>query len=696
MSYRYFLCVVLIVSLGFSQKSQGGAPRGLYNSLTKITPEIEMPLLDIDALLQEDEFLPPGKPYRYGVRLPVDLSPHNSGVWETLLDGTHVWKLKISSQFAYAMNLSFDSFYLPENSKLFIYNPDFSMIYGAYTELNNNSEEVFASPLLKGDELIIEYSEPVDVSEEFKLHIEYVVHDYKDILNYSNERNSNRTCGTNVVCPEADPYENQINAVSWLDMGGYICTGSMLNNTAQDLTPYYITAWHCTEGENVNTFRFYFNYETNSCSVSSASYGSSAYGSTQRASSGSMDGDFSLLEITGTIYDSWDVYYAGWRRNTSAPNIASGVHHPGGDPKKIIFDNDNAYSFGSINWYGGGYSPSGSHWAITWDDGGTEGGSSGSPAYDNNGRFIGVLSGGGNECSSSSSSGESYYGKFSYAWNFGSNSSSRLKDWLDPNNTGIYTLDGTYDGATIVYGCTDSIACNYNPDATNNDSSCEYASGSCDCNENPTGNYCDCNYNVYDECGVCDGDGSNCSGSVTLSFSSIDGNAGTAEIFMQNDVTIAGFQFVINDSPNYLNLIDISGESSANYDFIISSSESGTVIGFSLTSTTIPAGSGALLIATFDNNNTDQIFDLCLSDPVFSDSNANGVSVTLGDCVEMDFSSSLLGDINDDGVINVLDVVMLVNIVLGIEDEIPAGDLNSDGVINVLDVVILVNLILGS
>jgi len=41
-------------------------------------------------------------------------------------------------------------------------------------------------------------------------------------------------------------------------------------------------------------------------------------------------------------------------------------------------------------------------------------------------------------------------------------------------------------------------------------------------------------------------------------------------------------------------------------------------------------------------------------------------------------------------------VVVLVNIVLGIEDEIPAGDLNSDGVINILDVVILVNIILGS
>ena len=73
----------------------------------------------------------------------------------------------------------------------------------------------------------------------------------------------------------------------------------------------------------------------------------------------------------------------------------------------------------------------------------------------------------------------------------------------------------------------------------------------------------------------------------------------------------------------------------------------------------------------------------------------NGVPVTLGACVEMDFSSSLPGDLNDDGLVNVLDVVVLVNIVLGQADQDPAGDLNGDGLINVLDVVILVNIILG-
>jgi len=57
--------------------------------------------------------------------------------------------------------------------------------------------------------------------------------------------------------------------------------------------------------------------------------------------------------------------------------------------------------------------------------------------------------------------------------------------------------------------------------------------------------------------------------------------------------------------------------------------------------------------------------------------------------------NSIVGDINGDGIINILDVVALVNIVLNGGDYNPAGDLNSDGVNNVLDVVFLVNIILN-
>ena len=58
-----------------------------------------------------------------------------------------------------------------------------------------------------------------------------------------------------------------------------------------------------------------------------------------------------------------------------------------------------------------------------------------------------------------------------------------------------------------------------------------------------------------------------------------------------------------------------------------------------------------------------------------------------------------LGDINQDGIYNVLDVVSLVAIIMGSLDpsnlEEVLADLNQDGEIDVLDVVTLVNLVLS-
>ncbi|SVE00648.1 uncharacterized protein METZ01_LOCUS453502, partial [marine metagenome] len=54
-----------------------------------------------------------------------------------------------------------------------------------------------------------------------------------------------------------------------------------------------------------------------------------------------------------------------------------------------------------------------------------------------------------------------------------------------------------------------------------------------------------------------------------------------------------------------------------------------------------------------------------------------------------------LGDLNSDEILNVLDIIIMVNVILGVEPYNPDADLNGDGNINILDVVQLVNLILG-
>ena len=54
-----------------------------------------------------------------------------------------------------------------------------------------------------------------------------------------------------------------------------------------------------------------------------------------------------------------------------------------------------------------------------------------------------------------------------------------------------------------------------------------------------------------------------------------------------------------------------------------------------------------------------------------------------------------MGDVNDDGVIDVTDVTMLINAILG-QIQIEGGDLNGDGNVDVTDVTTEINIVLGS
>ena len=58
-------------------------------------------------------------------------------------------------------------------------------------------------------------------------------------------------------------------------------------------------------------------------------------------------------------------------------------------------------------------------------------------------------------------------------------------------------------------------------------------------------------------------------------------------------------------------------------------------------------------------------------------------------------NSNLIGDVNQDGIVNVLDIILTVNIVLGNSEFSSNADINQDNLINVLDVVSLVNIILS-
>ena len=57
--------------------------------------------------------------------------------------------------------------------------------------------------------------------------------------------------------------------------------------------------------------------------------------------------------------------------------------------------------------------------------------------------------------------------------------------------------------------------------------------------------------------------------------------------------------------------------------------------------------------------------------------------------------STILGDVNDDGALNILDIVIIANIILGSAENVPDADVNQDGQVNILDIVALANMILN-
>ena len=436
--------IAIIMQFALGQQTQEGPPYSQIHDFGYNYHTIILPKVDRDALLKEDTYRVMGKPYRYGFTHEGSYSPKNSGIWVETVDGGILWQIRFISKDAYAISFEYEEFFIPEGGKLNVFTPNYEMIHGAYTDLNNIGHQHFSTPLIKGDTAIIEYYQPAGVEEEFSLIITEIIHDYRDIMDFSND-GRDWECGVNVICETDESYQGAINSVAFLDMGAYICSGAMLNNVRQDLTPYFLTAWHCIDGDNPSTFRFYFNKEASSCGNTWSSLGPYAYSSDLLADSdGIQGGDWALLLINDNIEEVWNVFYAGWDATEDHPLISCGVHHPGGSGKKINYDDDTAYGAWWDNAADGL-----THWQVNWDEGSSEGGSSGAPVFNDHFQIVGQLTGGAAECDGD---WPDLYGKFYLGWDWGLEPTHRMIDWLDPDYTGTLVIDGTYVEVTGLTG----------------------------------------------------------------------------------------------------------------------------------------------------------------------------------------------------------------------------------------------------
>lgn len=436
------------------QLSAGGVPASFSWALrpdTAVVAAGNMPGRDI--LLREDESSP--IPYRFAVNLPVDLDIATSGKWETS-GGMKIWRLTLKSPGALALILYFNRFRIPEEGKLFLYNPTRTQCLGAFTSANNNLLANFSAGLIYGDAVTLEYNAPAEIPLP-DLHLSEVGHAYRSVNDPGKAPdgfNGSGPCHVNVNCEEGASWQDQKRGLARIIVkrgtGTSWCSGSLIDNVRHDGTPYLLTADHCGIGctpADINQWIFFFNYEGSGCpDPSNEPAEMSLTGATLVAhggNAGATGSDFFLVLLNKDVPSSYHPYFNGWSRETD-PVSPSGVciHHPQGDIKKI-----STYTSPVVpaRWAG---NPALCFWRVTWvgtadGHGTTEGGSSGSPLFDNSGRIIGTLTGGDSSCDSARLNLPDYYGMFSWHWDKnGTDSASVLKYWLDPDNTNVMSLKG--------------------------------------------------------------------------------------------------------------------------------------------------------------------------------------------------------------------------------------------------------------
>lgn len=408
-----------------AQVSFGGEPLSSTMRSLPDAPVHSLGFIDLASLMAEDARAGKDEGWRFGAPVEVDLGLENAGLWTELENGDRVWRLTLASDGAFSLNCRFDRFVLPGGARLFIYNSDRTMVLGSFTRANNKPNGQFAIQPVAGESITLELIEPAKVVGQSELHINSVIHDYRDFFGQAAQRDfgDSGSCNNNVACPEGAPWANEIRSVGMLLEGGFrYCSGAMVNNTADNGRQLFLTAYHCTPGANDIIM---FNYQSPTCANANGPTNMTVQGLNLLASNSGSD--FNIVEAQDPIPAGWNVYLSGWDATGTTPTSTVGIHHPSGDVKKITFDNQAP----GISGYGGGGGTN--HWHIfNWEDGTTEGGSSGSPLYNQNHRIIGQLHGGTASCGNNI---DDYYGRLSTSWGVGASAI------LNPGG-GVTVLDG--------------------------------------------------------------------------------------------------------------------------------------------------------------------------------------------------------------------------------------------------------------
>ena len=394
-------------------------------------------------------------PMQAGVTIPLNNKAiMQRGKWSFVAPNHFVWSVEIEASSASALSLYLNNFNLRQGQQLYIYSKQLNQVMGAFTD--NNNGLYFTPGIIESNRLIVEFNSKRKLQE-----LPFEFNQLGVILRQQRSFGGAGSCEVPVNCSEGQSWQHQkrgvarvlvkqANALFW-------CTGSLINNTKNDGTAFFLTANHCGMGStssDYNQWVFDFDYESANCerpvtepekrTLTGAQL--IANGSTPRA----VSSDFKLLLLNEEVPDEYHLYFNGWNRSGDIPQHGVVIHHPAGDIKFIsTYTNPATSSF-----YYGSESSDGPFWKVYWSEtenghGVTEGGSSGSPLFDENKLIVGTLTGGNASCINNTE--PDYFGKFSDSWSKnGIVSANQLQPWLDPLNTGAVKWEGYFKGSNIV------------------------------------------------------------------------------------------------------------------------------------------------------------------------------------------------------------------------------------------------------
>ena len=173
---KKIIFITLYIGILAAQIQHGGEPK-FYN--TELDRLISISINTENTI--ERDFDP--MVFQFGDEYDVDINIINDSQVIINNDETYTFLLAVNSEGAYGIGFNFSNFFLTEGASLFFYDREKTSYLGSLTHLNNKETSDLTTSIIKGDNIIIELTVPIEEINDIRLTIDSIIHDYTDIMN---------------------------------------------------------------------------------------------------------------------------------------------------------------------------------------------------------------------------------------------------------------------------------------------------------------------------------------------------------------------------------------------------------------------------------------------------------------------------------------------------------------------------------